>query len=151
MKFKVLNKYWYYVDMSDPLKPKVLRDRYEFKSETKNCMDKYLHHKKRYFLVKGKFLKLYRDDLELIKPPYSQNLILDWTRVPIVNSEKKKQRLGLNIRRLRFKKAKEEGIYKNHLKNDSYEYPDDCITWRQKKTFRELERRKKWKNLKVIY
>lgn len=149
--FVINEKYWYYVDLKNPLKPRVVKDFYEFKSEIVNIMDKYLKNRKRYFAVRGALLKPYESELWFKKRPFNPFAPIDDDDLPEVNSQRRRQRLYLRDRRIRMKKARELGVYKvGKQAKKKYEYPDWCQTRREKKTFRELERRKMWKRLKAF-
>ena len=147
-KIKIKDKFWYYVDLKDPLKPKVLNDFYEFDEEVKNCMDMHLKNRKRYFPVKGTLLKEFRGQFEIIKPPYSMKLPMDWRNAPVFLSDSEKLIVRRRRNRIRIAKAKRLGLYKIFR---TYEYPEWCKTKRQRKTYREMQRRKMYRYLKAIY
>lgn len=150
-KIKIKNEFWYYVDLEDPLNPKVLKDFYEFYQEVVNCMKLYLKDKARYFAIKGEELKKYKGQFKMIKPPYRKFLKYNWREMPLVEVDDDKQRGKMRRRRLKMKKARELGVYKANYEPGKYDYPEDCVTWRQKKTFREMQRRKMIKGIKIIY
>jgi hypothetical protein len=151
-KLKIKASYWYYLDLRNPRFPKLIRDYFQFQSEYENCMEKFLINKKRYFLITGKELLKYKGDYEVVKTPYPSARVLDWAKVPMVNSDSDFQRMKLSARRIKMEKARKEGVYPFSTKAcKTWEYPEGCITSRQKKTFRELERRKYWRPLKSIY
>lgn len=152
-KLKIKESHWYYLDLIRPRDPRLLRDSYQFLSEAKNCMERFLdNNNKRYFLIKGSELKKYKGDYRVIKPPYISLRKINWLKLPMVNSDTDKQRRKLSRRRIKMEKARENKVYPFSAKQQvKWEYPEDCITTRQKKTFRELERRKFWRPLKMIY
>ena len=143
--------FWYYVDLKNPVKPRVVRDFYEFRSELVNIMDKYLKNRRRYIAVRGDLLKPHEDRLVFKKRPFNPFEAIDDDDLPEVKSQRRRQRLYLRDRRIRIKKARELGVYKVGKDRDQpYEYPDWCQTNRERKTFRELYRRKMWKRLKAF-
>ena len=150
-KIDINPEFWYYVDMKNPVKPKVVKDFYEFKSEVVNIMDKYLKNRKRWIAVKGDILKPHQNEIWWRNRPFNPFEAIDEDDLPEVNSQRRRQRLYLRDRRIRIKKARELGVYKvGKDRKESYEYPDWCQTDRERKTFRELKRRKMWKRLKAF-
>lgn len=148
-KWKIKKGHYYFIDLRKPLEPRVLRDSYFHRLEAKSCFEKYLKDSKRYFLITGEELMEYKGQFTSIKPPYSTtHLKIDRRRVPVFSSASNTRLSKINIRLALKEKLKYLGISRPKM---TYDYPDDCITTRQKKTFREWKRRKFLKQFKHVY
>lgn len=150
-KIKVRDNHWYFVDLINPLEPKVLKDSYDTKMDRDSCFEKHLQLQKRYFSIKGKELKQFKGDYTWIKPPYLKVIRHNRRTLPIFEVDTLKQRRAMVRRRIKVAKARALKIYTGDWEWGKYDYPEDCVTRRQRKTFRELQRRKCWKKLKSNY
>lgn len=147
--WKITKKDYYFIDLKNPLKPKVLRDSYFHRLEAKSCFEKYLHDEKRYFMIRGDALMPYTDECEPIKPPYwLHGVKLDRRKIPVFSQPNSHQLSQINRRILRKKKMEYLNIT---IPPQVYNYPEDCVTLRQKKTFREMQRRRFYRQFKHIY
>ena len=148
-RLKIKPDYFYYLDLKNPLEPVVLRDTFDNRIEAKSCFNKHLKNPRRYFLVKGDLLIKYKESFKIKKAPYSVKVIHhDYRKIPVFSDPSKRQLRRINRRRLREEKRKMLGIKKPKFK---YDYPEDCITDRQKSSYREWVRRKFHKQFNYIH
>jgi len=146
---KIEAGYFYFIDLKDPLNPGILKDRFKLKVVAKSCLRNKLGNKKRYHLVDGELILKYRKDLRFIKLPYSKKVIKhDYRKIPIFSDPSKKRLRTINRRRLRKEKAKEWGLKPPKYE---YDYPEGCVTERQRKSYREWIRRKFYKQINYRY
>ena len=149
VKWKINKSDYYFIDLRKPLEPRVLRDSYFHHLEAESCFEKYLKDSKRYFMIKGEELINYKGQFTSIKPPYPTKCVkIDHRRLPIFSTTVQYQLSRINKRILLKEKLKKLNIKRPKY---TYDYPPDCVTVRQRKTFRELKRRAFFKQFKHVY